>query len=65
MHAIKLRRAARLSTLSRYPRTWAALIARIPPDVIATVTSRQIAALAAAMHAQYNAGHTAGWQDMR
>lgn len=64
-HTIKLRRAARLSSLSRNPRTWDTLIARIPADVLATVTSRQIAALAAALYAQYTAGHTAGWQDMR
>jgi hypothetical protein len=65
MHTIKLRRAARLSSLSRYPRTWDALLSRIPDDIKAALTARQIAALAASLHAQYNAGHTAGWQDMR
>jgi hypothetical protein len=63
MTTIKLRRAARMSDLSRYPRTWQALLARIPTDVQATLTARQIASLAGAMHAQYQAGHTAGWQE--
>ena len=63
MHNIKLRRAARLSHLAQYPRTWAALLQRIPVEVVAVLTSRQIAAMADALHAQYTTGHTAGWQD--
>lgn len=66
MHTIKLRRAAaELSTLSRHPRTWAALLARIPDDIKSTLTARQIADMAAALYAQYTAGHTACWQEMR
>lgn len=61
--SLKLRRAARLSPLSRYPRTWAALMQRIPASAHASLTGRQIAELAAAMHAQWEAGHSAGYRD--
>lgn len=63
MDTIKTRRAARLSPLSRHPRTWRATLSRIPADVLAALTSRQVASLADALYAQYTAGHTAGWQE--
>lgn len=63
MSTIKTRRAARLCDLSRYPRTWEALLARIPADVMQTLTSAQIAAMCRALYAQYTAGHTAGWRE--
>lgn len=63
MSTIKIKRAAAISQLARYPETWAAIIAAIPNDVIQSCTSRQIAALADAMRAQYDRGHTAGYAD--
>lgn len=63
MSTIKTRRAARLCDLSRHPRTWDALLARIPADVQKALTAAQIAAMCQALHAQYTAGHTAGWQE--
>lgn len=62
MSTIKTRRAARLCDLSRYPRTWEALMSRIPADVQQALTAAQIAAMCRALYAQYTAGHTAGWQ---
>lgn len=61
--SVKLNRAAKMSPLSRYPRTWSALIARIPSDVRATLTAKQIAAMAEQLRAQYEVGHSAGWRD--
>ena len=63
MSTIKTRRAARMSDLSRYPRTWDALLSRIPAEVQASLTARQIAVLAGAMYEQYQAGQTAGWRE--
>ncbi len=63
--SIKLRRAARLSPLSRYPRTWSAIIDSIPIAILAALTARQIAELASAMYAQHGAGHTAAWRELR
>lgn len=63
MSTIKTRRAARLCDLSRYPRTWETLLARIPADVMQTLTSAQIAAMCRELYAQYAAGHTAGWRE--
>lgn len=63
MSDIKIKRAAKLSALSLYPNTWQAVVAAIPESVKRTCTSAQIAALADAMRAQYEAGHTAGYQD--
>lgn len=63
MSTIKTRRAARLCDLSRHPRTWDALLARIPADVMRSLTSAQVAAMCKALYAQYTAGHTAGWSD--
>jgi len=65
MSTIKTRRAARLCDLSRYPRTWDALLARIPADVMHALTSAQIAAMCRALYAQYTAGHTADWQELQ
>ena len=66
MSTIKTRRAAKLEpSLSSHPRTWDALLARIPSDVMQSLTSVQIAAMCRALHAQYTAGHTAGWQEAR
>ena len=63
MSTIKTRRAARLCDLSRHPRTWETLLSRIPADVLRALTSAQVAAMCRALHAQYTAGHTAGWQE--
>lgn len=63
MSTIKTRRAARLCDLSRHPRTWEALLSRIPANVMQALTSAQIAAMCEALHAQYSAGHTAGWRE--
>ncbi len=63
MSTIKIRRAARLCDLSQHPRTWDALLARIPASVMAALTARQIADMAAALHAQFDAGHAAGWRE--
>jgi hypothetical protein len=63
MHAIKLKRAAKLSHLSRYPRTWSAIISRIPAGALASLTGAQIAQIADALHAQYERGHSAGFAD--
>ena len=65
MTAIKINRAAKLSPLSQYPRTWEAVIAAIPAAVKKACTSAQLAELANAMRAQYDRGHTAGYQDAR
>lgn len=63
MSTIKTRRAAKLEPhLSAHPRTWDALLARIPADVMRVLSSAQIAAMCRALYAQYTAGHTAGWQ---
>jgi hypothetical protein len=61
--SIKLNRAAKISPLSRYPRTWSALIDRIPRDVRAALTAKQIAVMAEQLRAQYEDGHSAGWRD--
>lgn len=60
---IKTRRAARLCDLSRHPRTWSALLSRIPADVMQSLTSAQIAAMFRSLYAQYTSGHTAGWRE--
>lgn len=65
MSTIKINRAAKLSHLSKYPRTWEAVINAIPTQVIDHCTSAQIAAIAEAMRAQYDLGHTAGYKDTR
>lgn len=65
MISIKINRAAKLSGLSKYPKTWEALISAIPAKIINQCTSAQIAAIAEAMRAQYVLGHTAGYQDAR
>ena len=61
--AIKIKRAAKLCPVSQYPRTWEAVVAAIPESVKQACTSAQIAELATAMRAQYDAGHTAGYND--
>lgn len=63
MSTIKIKRAAQLSPLSKFPATWEAVIAAIPDDVKQACNSVQIAALADAMRAQYDVGHTAGYKD--
>lgn len=63
MSHIKMARAAKFSKLSRCPKTWEAVIAAIPEQVKAQCSGKQIAALADAMRAQYDMGHTAGYQD--
>ena len=54
MTNIKRNKAARISTINpygcaRYPRTWDAIMARIPDDIWRALTARQIAALAEIM----------------
>lgn len=63
MSKIKINRAAKLSPLSKYPRTWEAIIAAIPPDVIKASTAKQIASLADTMSNQFEVGHSAGYKD--
>lgn len=63
MSQIKINRAAKLAQAGKYPRTWSEIIAKIPSDVIKSGTSKQLADLADAMHAQYDAGHTAGYKE--
>ena len=65
MSTIKIKRAAKLSKLSKFPGTWEAVVEAIPEGVKRACTSAQIAALADAMRAQYDAGHTAGYNDAR
>lgn len=61
--SIKIKRAAKLCPVSQYPRTWEAVVAAIPESVKQECTSAQISELATAMRAQYDAGHTAGYND--
>ena len=61
--SIKTSRAAKLTPLSAFPRTWATLIEAIPAAVIRRCTSREIASIANAMRTQYDIGHKAGWSD--
>lgn len=63
MRAIKIKRAAKLSSLSKFPATWEAVVAAIPEEVKRACTGAQLASLADAMRAQYEAGHTAGYND--
>jgi len=54
MTNIKRNKAARISTLNptgcaRYPRTWDAIMARIPNDIWRALTASQIATLAEIM----------------
>ena len=61
--SIKLARAQRLANIGQYPRTWHAIIARIPAEIIEACTARRIAQIADAMRAQFEAGHSAGYRD--
>lgn len=61
--SIKITRAQRIATVGKYHRTWAALIEKMPEEIKAACTARQIAAIADAMRAQYEAGHSAGYAD--
>jgi hypothetical protein len=60
MSSIKIARAAKIAKAAKFPRTWQAVIAAIPAEVVAALTAKQLAAMADAMHAQFQAGHTAG-----
>jgi hypothetical protein len=56
---IKRNKAKRISCLdpygcARYPRTWDAILARIPDDIWQALTARQIAALAEIMRGPTN-----------
>lgn len=63
MSPIKIKRAAKISPLSQYPRTWQDTIEAIPASAKLVLTSAEIAELADAMHAQYQRSHTAGYVD--
>ena len=63
MHQIKINRAAKICAAGRYPLTYAAIIAAIPPGVVSALPARQLAALADAMRKQHEAGHSAGYAD--
>jgi hypothetical protein len=65
MSAIKIARAAKIAEVAKFPKTWAAIISSIPASVIKACNSKQIAALADAMRAQYELGHSAGYSDAK
>jgi hypothetical protein len=65
MSAIKIARAAKIANAAKFPRTWSAIISAIPASVIKACSSKQIAALADAMRAQYEIGHSAGYSDAK
>lgn len=54
--SIKLSRARKLAKIGCFPRTWAAVVARIPDDLLNTCTSRQLAIIADEMYHQHAAG---------
>ena len=42
-HSIKINRAQKLTSIGKYPGTWAALLAHVPAELRNTLTARQIA----------------------
>ena len=65
MSTIKINRAAKIAECGKFPRTWQTIIEAIPAEVISAVTAKQMAAMADAMHKQFEAGHTAGYNDAK
>ena len=63
MSQIKINRAAKIAQTGKYPRTWSEIVAKVPPSVIESVTSKQLADLVDNMHTQYEIGHTTGYVD--
>lgn len=64
MSTIKINRARKLSRTAQYPRTFAARLANIPAELIASLTAAQIAAIIdGPMAASYSAGHDTGYRD--
>ncbi len=58
---IKIERARKLANIGRNPRTWLVIIDAIPREIIAALTSRQVALVADAMHRQHEIGVADGW----
>lgn len=65
MSTTKINRAAKIAETAKFPNTWEAIIAAIPADAIAAITSKQLAAVADAMRRQYEIGHSAGYVDAK
>jgi len=63
MNTIKTRRASRIARTGRFPRTWEAILARVPGALIAGITAAQLAAVVDAMYTQHEHGHSAGYRD--
>ena len=60
---IKIKRSQKIAKCGKCPQTFSACLARISTDVISKINSKELAALIDAMHANYNAGHSAGYGD--
>lgn len=60
---IKTRRAQAIAKTGAYPRTWQAVLARVPAAVIAVSTAKTLAEIVDAMYAQHQHGHTVGCRD--
>ena len=54
--SIKINNAAKIAKVGKFPRTFSAVLAAIPSDVIAALTAKQLASLADAMDAHFHAG---------
>lgn len=62
--SIKINKVRKLSATVRYPRTFAARLAALPQDLLASLTAKQIAAIIdGPMQACYSTGHTQGYKD--
>jgi len=63
MNTIKTRRAKKLARTGRFPRTWSAILDRVPATLVAGITAAQLAAVVDAMSGQHEHGHSAGYRD--
>ena len=59
---IKTRRAKKLARTGRFPRTWSAILDRVPATLVAGITAAQLAAVVDAMYTQHELGHSAGYR---
>lgn len=61
---IKINNAAKIAKCGKFPRTFAAIIAAIPAEVVEALTAKKLAALADAMTAHFAAGRAAAREEI-